>query len=660
MIIGVDIGGTFTDFVLYDGELHSFKLPTDPAAPESAVLQGLQQIGLGDDAELVHGSTVATNAVLERRGARTAFVASKGFRDLLTIGRQNRSELYDLFADRPEPLIPPELCFEVEERLDHHGHALQSLDEDDLARLAIELRGSEVESIAVCLLFSFLNPQHEQRVANKLESLGVPVSISSQVLPEFREYERGSTTALNAYVQPTMSDYLSRLEAGLEHLPVRIMQSNGGSLSAAQTRLQPVRSILSGPAGGVIGALSIARQAGFERLVAFDMGGTSTDVSLSTGEPPLTSEGAIDGLPLRVPMIDIHTIGSGGGSIASVDPGGSLRVGPRSSGADPGPACYRKGGREPTVTDANLVLQRLDPERFLGGKMALDPRAAEGALDRLGTELGYLPGPTRARQAALGVIAVANAHMARALRVVSVERGHDPRDFTLLSFGGAGGLHACAVARAVGIRQVLIPPIASTLSAFGMIVADIKRDFVQTVMLDASAGAQELAGHVEPVMARARAELEREGIPAKQIDTAAWLDLRYAGQAYELTLPLGEDWVERFHQAHEQQYGYHDPHRPVQIVNVRVQAISRSSPLEHSPAVHHPSTTEPYGAPAYLGEEAERPQAVMQYDGTALAEGTSIDGPALIYYPDTTVLIGATDRLRVDSHRNLLVSVEPL
>ncbi len=657
MIVGVDVGGTFTDFVVLDGELRTFKLPSDPASPETVVLRGLARIGLSDDDLLVHGSTVATNAVLERRGARTAFVATEGFADLLTIGRQNRSELYDLNADRPTPLVPPELCFEVSERLDHHGRPLQPLRMDRLPGLVHQLQEQQVESVAVCLLFSFLNSVHELQLTEAIRAAGFSVSASSEVLPEFREYERASTTALNAYVMPVMAGYLGRMQRGLPAGRLRIMQSNGGSLSARQASEHPARAILSGPAGGVVGALAVARDAGFEQVITFDMGGTSTDVSLSTGEPALTAEGHIDGLPLRLPMIDIHTVGAGGGSIASADPGGSLRVGPQSAGADPGPVCYGRGGKRPTVTDANLVLGRLDPARFLGGQFALDASAADRALDRLGADLGFAAGPERGRRAALGVVQVANANMAQALREVSVSRGHDPRDFTLVSFGGAGGLHACDIARTVGIRRVLIPPTASTLSAYGMVVADVQRDYVQTVMMDAETPYAEIQDRVQRIADRGRREVEQEGVKPDQVRVSHQLEARYVGQAYELEVPLSEAWVERFHAAHERQYGYSDPGLSVQIVNLRVRVSGAvGARRTHSHAAPAP-LEEPEPTYVYLGDDPETARQALQYDGAALAPGEQLAGPALLYYPDTTVLLEATDRMRVDAQRNLVIEV---
>ncbi|MFQ5890471.1 MAG: hydantoinase/oxoprolinase family protein, partial [Gemmatimonadota bacterium] len=556
MRVAVDIGGTFTDFVLFDertGELRTFKRFSTPGDPAEAVLHGLSELSGGEPPSVVHGSTVATNALLERRGARTALVVTEGFRDLLTIGRQNRASIYDLAARRPRPLIQADLCFEVTERVTHEGRALIPLEAGELPRLVEKLRACGAESVAVSLLFSFLLPDHERAVAETLRAGGFAVSASSEILPEFREYERTSTTAVNAYLSPVVDRYVGRLESSLRARDLRIMQSNGGSTRAVTARSQAVRSLLSGPAGGVVGALHVARLGGHERVISFDMGGTSTDVSLADGGVRLTSEGEIDGIPIRVPIIDIHTVGAGGGSIARVDAAGALRVGPRSAGAEPGPICYGRGGTLPTITDANLVLGRLAADRFLGGEFRLDAEAARAALEKLGREAGVAArdGLDLARVAALGVIRVANAGMERALRRVSVERGHDPADFVLVSFGGAGGLHACELARALGAATVMVPRGASTLSAFGMLVAHVVRDYVQTVMLPGETPHGRLVDLVAPLAELGAREIAREGVPAEEIAVYRELDVRYVGQSYELTVPLCEGYADTFHGEHQ-------------------------------------------------------------------------------------------------------------
>ncbi len=523
--IGIDIGGTFTDFVIFDsatGKILTFKLPSTPHDPSEAVLQGIKNLGnlvtgspkpsvapspSDPNLSIIHGSTVATNALLERKGAATALITTRGFKDVIQIGRQNRPALYDFTTAPPEPLIPLELRFTLDERVDQFAQVLTTLDLDQVDELITEInqvRSTDgrthptIESIVVVFLFSFANPKHEQIVAKKLRTAGYFVSASHEILPEYREYERTSTTVVNAYVSPVLDRYLKRLQENLPaNTPLQIMQSNGGSISVTEARKSGVRCILSGPAGGVVGCQYIGDLArdvlhpSNLRLLTFDMGGTSTDVSLIDGQPQVTSEAEVGGLPIRVPVLDIHTIGAGGGSIAYLDAGGALRVGPESVGAVPGPACYGRSAvnslpsadapnasLSTTVTDANLLLGRIPADYFLGGKMPLFPDLAEAAITPLAHQMGLTLTET-----ALGILEIANAHMERALRVISVERGHDPREFTLLSFGGAGSLHAADLARRLRIPRVLIPPYAATLSAFGMLAADVVKDYTQTVML---------------------------------------------------------------------------------------------------------------------------------------------------------------------------------
>ncbi len=681
MRIGIDIGGTFTDFVIFDpasGSLQTFKRLSTPHDPAEAVLTGIgERLTVNGDqspitvnrlpftvyrsplTEIVHGSTVATNALLERKGARTAFVATAGFRDLLAIGRQNRSQLYDFMADRPEPLTPAELRLEVAERVDRHGNVLTPLDPAELIPLIDRLRQAGVESVAVCLLFSFANPAHEQQIGAALRQAGLLTSLSSEILPEFREYERASTTTINAYVAPVLDRYLGRLADQLQGVDFRIMQSNGGSISAAQARSEAVRSILSGPAGGAVGAFHLAQAAGFNRVLTFDMGGTSTDVALCDGGIRVTSEGEIGGLPVRIPIIDIHTVGAGGGSIAAVDLGGALRVGPQSAGADPGPACYGRGGELPTVTDANLALGRLPADRFLGGEMPLQAAASEAALIRLGQAAGLmpLPGLALAQTAALGVVQIANAHMERALRVISVERGHDPADFALLSFGGAGGLHACDLARALGVRTVIVPPGASTLSAFGMLVADVVKDYVQTVMLPDMVAYEELEELAGALAQRGLAEVAAEGVPAERITLLPQLDVRYSGQAYELTVPLTPDFAAAFHAEHLRVYSHNQPAAPLEIVNLRLRAVGSVA----RPVLPTAEPGDPDPSAALLGLRtvvlSTGPASVLLYDGAALRPGHAIAGPAIVVYKDTTVFLDAGDRAAVDNTFNLIVAV---
>ena len=675
--IGVDIGGTFTDFVVLQpdtGRLETFKLPSTPDNPAQAVLDGLKQLpdlNRWDAIEIVHGSTVATNALLERKGARTALVTSLGFRDVLQIGRQNRPDLYDLLFEMPPPLVPALFRLEVNERVDHNGIVLQALSEEEIDRVSQIISVLKPEAVAVCLLFSFLHPAHEAAIAIRLRQEGYLVSLSSEILPEYREYERTSTTVVNAYVTPVLDRYLTSLEQGLRELVredqvrLRVMQSNGGAISPAKARETGVHCILSGPAGGLIGSSFIAQRSshstssshsagnlsGLPRLITFDMGGTSTDVSLLYGKPAITVESAIGGMPVRVPLLDIHTIGAGGGSIAQIDPGGALRVGPQSAGANPGPACYGRGELA-TVTDANLVLGRLVPEHFLGGRMHLDIRRAEAAIDRLAKVLGL-----DRIQTALGIIEVANAHMERALRVISVERGHDPRDFTLFSFGGAGGLHACELAFRLGTPQVLISPYASVLSALGMLAADVVKDFSLTVMLPGDVPREQIDHLFAPILERSQVEIVKEGIQPDNVHLEISLDMRYRGQSYELVIPYTSDFLRDFHAAHHQEYGYARRDAPVEIVNLRVRAVGTTQPptIQSRPEV---------GAEASSAIMAYRPahfssgsKTIPFYQGDLLSSGNYLEGPAIVVYKDTTILIPEQVPVKVDRMNNLILTI---
>jgi len=553
MRIGVDAGGTFTDFVVLhdDGRLESFKLRSNPHAPAQVILAGLEKAAVGrGKVDVVHGSTVATNALLERKGARTAFVTTTGFEDILEIGRQNRPELYNLTPIPRRPLIPRDLCFGVREREYHDGTLALRPTAIELKRLAARLKRAKVRSIAICFLHSYRNPTNERTVLAALKATGVYVCASHEVSPEFREYERGSTTAVNAYVGPLMESYLAELE-GASRFRIAIMQSNGGFLSARDARRDAVRTVLSGPAGGVIGAMDTARRSGFRNIIGFDMGGTSTDVSLVQTDARETTEAMVDGFPIRVPMLDIHTVGAGGGSIARVDAGGLLRVGPQSAGADPGPACYGSG-TEPTVTDAHVVLGRI--QSLLGGEMRVD-------ADRAATAIGRISGGLKANleAAAAGILRVANSNMERAIRVVSVERGYDPREFALVAFGGCGGLHACDIAQELGVRTVIVPQYAGALSALGMLMADAVRDYAAGVLGDAR-----IEKRFDDLERRARRES-----PHATIERSA--DLRYRGQSYELNVPWSGATT-RFHREHARIYGYAIPEREVEIVTIRVRA----------------------------------------------------------------------------------------
>ncbi|HEV2199867.1 MAG TPA: hydantoinase/oxoprolinase family protein [Bryobacteraceae bacterium] len=562
MRIGVDAGGTFTDFIAVhdDGRIETFKLRSNPHAPASVILEGLARIGRR--ADVVHGSTVGTNALLEHTGARTAFVTTAGFEDLLEIGRQNRAGLYNL-APKPRRLLADRaLSFGVRERAYFDGTIALRPAAAELKRLAVKLRRARVRSVAICLLHSYRNAANERAVTlalrNHFSHGALYVCSSHEISPEFREYERSSTTFVNAYVGPLMRAYLEEL-ARARGYRISILQSNGGFLSATQAARHAVRTVLSGPAGGVVGAIATARRSGFTHVLGFDMGGTSTDVNLADGAPRETTEASVDGLPIRIPMLDIHTVGAGGGSIARVDAGGLLRVGPESAGADPGPACYGKG-TEATVTDAHVVLGRISEAQLLGGAMTIDAARSAAAVDRIAKSLKL-----DRESAAAGIVRVANANMERAIRAVSIERGRDPRDFALLAFGGCGGLHACEISAELGIRTVIVPQHAGALSALGMLMADEVRDYAAGVL-----GSEEIEQTLAALERRARRES-----PRASIEPSA--DVRYRGQSYELTVPWNARRVKggveaAFHREHERLYGYATPGRDVEIVTLRVRA----------------------------------------------------------------------------------------
>ena len=656
MRAGVDIGGTFTDLVLSDGfGLSIHKLLSDPQRPERSMLTGLSALASGDISALeqvAHGSTVATNAILERKGARAALLTSAGFRDLLFIGRQDRPVLYDIHPRIPAPLIPRERCYEVAERLDYRGEVLLPLDMAQLDRVLDQVAKDKVDAVAVCLLFSYVNAEHEQRIKRRILERGIveydwQVVLSSAVLPEFREYERASTVALEAYVRPVMSRYIGELEKALPAgTSLRIMKSDGGVMRAGRVRRQAIHTALSGPAAGVMGAYHLASGAGFDRIITLDMGGTSTDVALVAGEPQPRAESAIDGLPLRLRMLDIETIGAGGGSIARVDAGGALRVGPESAGANPGPAVYGLGGAQATLSDANAMLGRLDAERFLGGNMALDLAAGERVLAALARKIGYGVVDT-----AKGVVEVAIVNIDRAIRQVSIARGHDPREFTLVAFGGAGPLHACAAAERLDIPRVLVPPAPGVLCALGLLLADVAVDYSQSVICRATAEA--IAGLRERqagLLARARRELRQEGIADEEMRFVASLDMRYEGQAYELNIPFSADVVEAFHREHERTYGHAMRWREVEIINSRVNGIGKID----KPALDAVEAR-PHEAVPFAEKRSPLGGETRLFERSELNAGAAFAGEALVYQMDSTSYVPPGWRARVDGFLNLLL-----
>jgi N-methylhydantoinase A len=645
-ILGIDTGGTFTDFVLWhEGRLRVHKVLSTPDAPERAILQGIRELGLeGCALRVVHGSTVATNAVLEGKGVRTAFIANRGFADLLTIGRQNRAALYDLQPDPVAPPVPPELCFETGGRLAADGQVLEPLFDEEIDRLTGSVREVAPEAVAVNLLFSYLDPSLERRIAARLPA-GLFVSLSSEVLPEIREYERGIATWLNAWIGPRVEGYIGRLVRGLPGAGVSVMQSSGDTVEAAQAGGQAVRMLLSGPAGGLVGARFVGEAGGLRRLLTFDMGGTSTDVAMVDGAPRLTSEGRIGRFPVAVPMVDMHTIGAGGGSIAWLDAGGMLQVGPESAGADPGPACYGRGGTRATVTDANLVLGRLLADEFLGGDMALDVTAARNAVARLADAMGQ-PIET----AAQGIVDVANAHMARALRVISVQRGVDPRGFALASFGGAGGLHVCALAEDLDLHEAMVPVQGGVLSALGMLAARPGRQLSRTRLGRLSAQPrEEIEADFHALALAGRQALAREGVPDADCRVEHSLDLRYEGQSYTLNVrwTTPHDAATAFHRLHRERYG-HDLQLPVELVNLRV-AVSGPAP---APALVGPAADEPTD-PGRWCRTAGLANPVPLYRRARLARGQHLQGPAIIAEQVATTWLAPGWRAEVDDLGNL-------
>ncbi len=671
--LGIDTGGTFTDFILFDDQSKSVrihKVLSTPKSPEKAILQGLADLSIeSNNLVLVHGSTVATNAILEGKGARTAYITNKGLADVLGIGRQAREQLYNLTPIKKPPLIPAELCIEVNSRLNAQGEPLQQLGEQDLSALTQQLQTLKPQAIAINLLYSFFDDSEErkieQAIVNYPATEAVFISRSSDVLPEYKEYERGMTTTLNAKVGPLMQGYLQRLENKLNGCALSIMQSSGGTISAEQAGRYPVNLLLSGPAGGLNGAQTVAAASGFNQLLSFDMGGTSTDVSIIDKEIGFTTGAKIGGYPVAVPMVDMHTIGAGGGSIAQVDAGGLLLVGPESAGADPGPACYGKDGQWPTVTDANVVLGRLLPQSFLGGKMQLDKEAANSAIQIIADTLSSEERVVSVEQAAKGIIDVVNDHMVRALRVMSVERGEDPKDFTLVSFGGAGGLHVCALAEELEMTKALVPVNAGVLSALGMLAADASRERSRTINLRLQdCVAENIEQMFAELVKHAKHELASKVSYSKpnaeaccahqqQIQISQTVDVRYQGQSHALNLPWhGLQNIEQaFHQKHTDSYG-HSLDVDVELVNVRVRVVERRQSFELPEWL----PTEEAGKHFTTMPGIEEPVAVI--NRASLKVGQKLSGPALITETSSTSWLAQDWDAEVDKVGNLLFSIK--
>jgi N-methylhydantoinase A len=687
MRIAIDSGGTFTDCLFVRaGKLQIIKVASRPDAPAEAIVEAVQLAtahwpSKSEAHDLVCGTTVGTNALLERRGGRVALITTVGFEDVLEIGRQARARLYDLFLQKAEPLAPCSRRFGAKERLASDGSIVQAVTTAEIRRLLRQVKKVNPDSVALCLLFSFRNPLHEKRIASNLRSAGYAVSVSHEILPEFREYERTSTTVINAYLVPVMSSYLRdttvRISALLPRqaqkktgktfpqtslVPrVRIMQSNGGIISAEEAAREPVRTILSGPAGGVIGAVHAAKLARLEKCISFDMGGTSTDVALLTSELRITSEAIVAGLPVAVPMLEIHTVGAGGGSMARFDEGGALRVGPESAGAVPGPVCYGRG-MNPTVTDAHAVLGHLGDAGLLGGSFALDiPRARaqmQKTLERSGARFRTVEAFSQ------GIIAVANAVMEKAIRVISVERGHDQREYTLIAFGGAGGLHACDLAAALEMRGVVIPVFPGGLSALGILQANVVKELSRTVLLLADeilSKSHQLQTIVKRLEQQALRVLDAEGFSRNQMHFQHSLDMRYLGQAYELNIcvspagSIGNDVIVAFHRAHEMRYGYHHKNKKVEIVNARCRAtgITEKPPSQKLALRSRTNPLLPEQTMELTFYERTRKTALYRRDN--LRAGDVFSGPAIVAEYSATTLIPPDWEARVDSYSQLLL-----
>jgi N-methylhydantoinase A len=681
--LGVDVGGTFTDLLLFDGKkknVYLEKVPTTVENQAIGIVQGVKKIARQagirvDDIDFfMHGTTVATNAILEGKGVRTALITTRGFRDVLHIMRQDRPKLYSFFARRPEALIPRHLRFEVTERILYTGKVHKKLDEAELKRIIARIRKEKVAAVAICLLHSYANPAHERRIRQVLHRAcnKIRVSLSSDVLPEIKEYERMSTTAVNAAVSGIVDNYMGSLTRSLREQGFRknvhVMQSNGGAMPAARAGEKSVSTVLSGPAAGVLGGVALARQAGFANAITVDMGGTSFDICLAhNGEFSLTRECEIGGHALKVPMIDMHTIGAGGGSIAWIDAGGMLKVGPRSAGASPGPACYAKGGEEPTVTDANLVLGRLNPDYFLGGEMTVNPRAAYATIERrIARPLGL-----DVLEAAEGITRVINASMVKGIRRVSVERGHDPREFALVCFGGNGPVHAVELARELGIPRIIVPFAPGVNCAYGLLMGDFRFDYVRTYLTKSTAlDLRELENLFEKFLERpARARMLRDGVAEKDIDVARSLDLRYLGQGYELEVPAPSGNITRgwwqlvedaFHALYEKKYGFCARGETLEIVNLRLACFGRL-----------PKPRLPKGKPGPASSAKSRKgyrQVFLNgrflkaaiHDRALFAPGMRVSGPAIIEQKDSTTVLFPGSRARIDEYRNILITVEDL
>ncbi len=681
--VAIDTGGTFTDCVWVErGRVRMLKVFSTPADPSRAIVEALEKIGIQGSLVLLHGTTVGTNTLLQRKGAKVALITTEGFEDAIEIGRQARPKLYDFFFDRVEPLVPGDMRFGLGERTDSEGKVLQTPLQAELESLTVKIAQKKPEAIAICLLFSFANAENEKLAASALKKLGVPLSVSHEILPEFREYERMSTVAMNAYLQPVMQRYLGNLRDSVRSFPqglkpkslelggtaqavpfpnnaagrsanIFVMQSNGGITGLESAAREPVRTVLSGPAGGVVGAAATARRSKFDRIISFDMGGTSTDVALVDRETRTGSQAEVAGLPVGVPILDIHTVGAGGGSIARFDAAGALRVGPESAGADPGPICYGRG-LQPTVTDANLILGRLQAKRFLGGEFTLDLERARRVtaewLKKSGSALGL-------EQFAAGVIRVANATMEKAIRVVSIERGYDPREFALVAFGGAGGLHACELAEALGIPQVIVPALPGALSAFGILVSDVVKDYSRTVLWRVSEKlpVRELEREFAVLRKRCENDFRTEGWTGT-LQHSLSVDVRYRGQGYELNVPYSPRLIQDFRKAHVRRYGYGYPDREVELVTLHLRTSLRAPQTGLGRASESREVRGSKGERTQVMFDGKKVSSTI-YEREQLRTGRNYRGPAVVTEYSATTWVPPGKVFRRDAAGNLIIQI---
>jgi len=675
--IGVDTGGTFTDVALVheeSGKIYVTKVPSTPHNPSLAVIDGTKQIikennlSFEDVGFFIHGSTVATNTLLEQKGANTALLTTKGFKDVLQIGRQTRPKLYDFRARKNNPLVPRNLRLELDERISFQGDVLKEVNEKEVYEIIEVLKEHRIESLAICFINSYVNSEHEKLVKEIIEKElpHLSLTLSSEVLPEFKEYERTSTVVANAYVLPKMKYYINHLKDNLKDLKISsnlyIMQSNGGIISAEAAMETPAKTVLSGPAGGTLAGSIIAKNTEYKNLITIDMGGTSLDTALiENGQPQFTTMSNIEGHPIKLPMIEMHTIGSGGGSIAWIDPGGALRVGPHSAGARPGPVCYGHGGTEPTVSDANVILGRLNPNSILGGRMKMDVEAARKVMkEKIADPLNLT-----VEEAAEGILRVVNANMVRGIRVISIEKGHDPRDFALVAFGGAGPVHAVDIAEQLGCSNVIIPPNPGITCAMGMLMADVRHDYVRTLSNRSSEFHLDKLNRIyEELSKEAYKELLTEGFSQGTAEVQGSIDIRYKKQAYEINVPVSSlqvtssvllEAIESFHQAHEKIYGFSRRDEEIEIINLRVVGIGKIKELkiEGLETAVCDDLKEIDTRLAYFNSRYEETPIYRRAD---ISVQHQVQGPAIIEQLDSTIVIPPHYQAKVDQDGNFIIS----